>query len=233
VRPRHDPTTCGASPFSGSDLPKAKRPACGGTALGQPTGGGMRSDEGGRNTAIDPSTSLRVDPERSRGIDRRTFLKWMPREVRQLMTAISSARSTSLRAESAVESSASTGAQHSIPSEVEGSRDSASVTVARDGGPESRRPFDSPASGGVAQGRPERAKRVEGRGVATIDIARCLAWEASECQLCYLRCPLRDEAIVLDGGKPTIVAQACDGCGVCVEACRAVNDLGAIHIVNV
>ena len=152
----------------------------------------MRSDEGRHNTAIDPSTSLRVDPEQSRGIDRRTFLKWMPREVRQLMTVISSARSTSLGAESAVES-----------------RDSAGVTVARDGGPESR------------------------RGVATIDIARCLAWEASECQLCYLRCPLRDEAIVLDGGKPTIVAQACDGCGVCVEACRAVNDLGAIHIVNV
>ena len=84
-----------------------------------------------------------------------------------------------------------------------------------------------------------------GRRVATIDLTRCLALEASlpaspdgsaqagECQLCYLRCPLRDEAIVLDGDKPRIVASACDGCGVCVEACRAVNDLGAIHIVNV
>jgi MinD superfamily P-loop ATPase len=39
--------------------------------------------------------------------------------------------------------------------------------------------------------------------------------------------------MVLDGRKPTIVAEACDGCGVCVEACRAVNDLGAIRIVNV
>ena len=151
----------------------------------------MRSDEGRRNAAIDPSTSLRVDPEQSRGIDRRTFLMWMPRQVfrgmKELMTDISSASST-------------------ISHEV-----------------------------GAGSGR----------RLATIDVSRCLAWEVSlpaspdgsaqagECQLCYLRCPLRDEAIVLDGGKPTIVAQACDGCGVCVEACRAVNDLGAIHIVNV
>lgn len=71
------------------------------------------------------------------------------------------------------------------------------------------------------------------RRVATIDRLHCLAWEAGECQLCYLRCPLRDEAIVLDGGKPRIVVSACDGCGVCVDACRAVNDLGAIHVVNV
>jgi len=69
--------------------------------------------------------------------------------------------------------------------------------------------------------------------IAVIDPARCLAWGGSACQTCYLQCPLRDEAIMFDGGKPTIVAQACDGCGVCVEACRAVNDLGAIHIMNI
>jgi len=124
-------------------------------------------------------------------VDRRTFLKWMPRQacngMKELMTDISSASST-------------------ISHEVGGG---------------------------------------SGRRVAAIDLTRCLAWEASlpaspdgsaqagECQLCYLRCPLRDKAIVLDGGKPTIVAQACDGCGVCVEMCRAVNDLGAIDVVNV
>jgi len=112
-------------------------------------------------------------------VDRRTFLKWMPRQVfngmKELMTDLSSASST-------------------ISHEV-----------------------------GAGSGR----------RVATIDLTRCLAWETSECQLCYLRCPLRDEAMVLDGGKPTIVAQACDGCGVCVEACHAVNDLGAIHIMNI
>jgi len=112
-------------------------------------------------------------------VDRRTFLKWMPRQVfngmKGFMTDISSASST-------------------ISHEV-----------------------------GAGSGR----------RVATIDLTRCLAWEANECQLCYLRCPLRDEAIMLDGGKPRIVASACDGCGVCVEACHAVNDLGAIHIMNI
>lgn len=128
-------------------------------------------------------------------VDRRTFLKWMPRQVfndvKALMTELSSACSTSLRAESRVELG-----------------ESASVTIAHDGGLERH------------------------RRVATIDVSRCLAWGASDCQLCYLRCPLRDEAIVLDGGKPTIVASACDGCGVCVTACRTVNDLGAIHVVT-
>ena len=71
------------------------------------------------------------------------------------------------------------------------------------------------------------------RCVAVITVPQCLAWGASFCQACYLRCPLRDEAIVLDGGKPRIVPLACDGCGVCVEACHAVNDLGAIHIRNI
>ena len=67
--------------------------------------------------------------------------------------------------------------------------------------------------------------------IAVIDLANCLAWGGSACQTCYLQCPLRDEAMVLDGGKPTIVAQSCDGCGVCVEVCRTVNDLGAIRLV--
>ncbi|MBI1992045.1 MAG: hypothetical protein HYS71_02230 [Candidatus Omnitrophica bacterium] len=76
-----------------------------------------------------------------------------------------------------------------------------------------------------------RAEPRTGRRVAAIDGLRCLSGEAGECQLCYLRCPLRDGAMVLDGGRPTIVASACDGCGVCVAACRTVNDLGAIQLV--
>ena len=71
------------------------------------------------------------------------------------------------------------------------------------------------------------------RRVAMVDVSHCVAWDGGSCQLCYLRCPLRGRAIVQDDGKPVIVASVCDGCGVCVEACRAVNDLGAIHIVNV
>jgi len=67
--------------------------------------------------------------------------------------------------------------------------------------------------------------------IAVIDLANCLAWGGSACQTCYLQCPLRDEAIALDDGRPIIMASACNGCGVCVEACRTVNDLGAIQLV--
>lgn len=68
------------------------------------------------------------------------------------------------------------------------------------------------------------------RAIAVMDIPQCLAWGGSPCQTCYLRCPLRDEAIVLDDGRPLVMASACDGCGVCVEACRTVNDVGAIRL---
>ena len=71
------------------------------------------------------------------------------------------------------------------------------------------------------------------RRVAMLDVSRCLAWGGGSCQVCYLRCPLCDRAMVLEDGKPTVVASACDGCGVCVEACCAVNDLGAIQLVDV
>lgn len=70
------------------------------------------------------------------------------------------------------------------------------------------------------------------RRLAVIDISKCLAWGSGSCRICYLRCPLRDQAIVLEGDKPAVVASACDGCGVCTEVCRAVNDLGAIQIVG-
>ena len=69
--------------------------------------------------------------------------------------------------------------------------------------------------------------------IAVLDISRCLAWGDGDCQLCYLRCPLRDHAIVLNSGRPVIAASACDGCGVCVDVCRSVNDLGAIQLVEV
>ena len=68
--------------------------------------------------------------------------------------------------------------------------------------------------------------------MAVLDVSRCLAWGEGRCQLCYLRCPSRDRAMVLEAGRPVIVTSACDGCGVCVDACRTVNDLGAIQIVT-
>ncbi len=71
------------------------------------------------------------------------------------------------------------------------------------------------------------------RKVAMLDVSRCLAWGGGGCQVCYLRCPLRERAMVFEDGKPTVVASMCDGCGVCVEACEAVNDLGAMTRVSV
>lgn len=75
-------------------------------------------------------------------------------------------------------------------------------------------------------------RRLGSERLAVIDIARCAAWGVGTCQSCYLQCPLRDEAMVLCEGKPIVVASACDGCGVCVEACRTVNDLGAVWLVT-
>jgi ferredoxin-type protein NapG len=71
------------------------------------------------------------------------------------------------------------------------------------------------------------------RPIAILDVSRCLAWETESCQICYLQCPKRDEAMVLHGSRPTVVASVCDGCGVCVEACRTVNTLGAIHLAEI
>ena len=80
--------------------------------------------------------------------------------------------------------------------------------------------FARPASGGQ-----ERAVR---RQVALLDVSRCLAWSGTDCQVCYLKCPKRDEAMMLEGARPIIVTSVCDGCGICVEVCRMVNDPGAI-----
>ncbi|MBI1952657.1 MAG: hypothetical protein HYS41_00845 [Candidatus Omnitrophica bacterium] len=70
-----------------------------------------------------------------------------------------------------------------------------------------------------------------GQRLAVLDVARCLAWSGVDCQLCHLRCPLREKAILLDSRRPVIVASACDGCGICVKACEAVNQPAAIRII--
>lgn len=57
-----------------------------------------------------------------------------------------------------------------------------------------------------------------------LDVSRCLAWGGMMCQACFLACHLRDQAIVMEDQKPVIRANACDGCALCVAACRMVND---------
>ena len=71
------------------------------------------------------------------------------------------------------------------------------------------------------------------RRVARIDVTKCFAWLASDCQHCYLACPLKERAIVMRDLKPVIYDSAWDGCGMCEAACRTVNDLGAIMMKEV
>jgi len=65
---------------------------------------------------------------------------------------------------------------------------------------------------------------------AMIDIERCLAWGGLSCQLCYLACPLRDQAMEMVDQKPVVVASFCNGCRECLTACQTVNDTPAIKM---
>ena len=60
----------------------------------------------------------------------------------------------------------------------------------------------------------------------------CLAGEGGSCQFCYLACPARDKAIVIEDQKPIINPLFCDGCSQCVTACQTVNTIPAITMVN-
>lgn len=75
-------------------------------------------------------------------------------------------------------------------------------------------------------------KEEEGPRIAFVDIERCLAWGGTSCQFCYLVCPLRDQAIKIEEQKPVVVPSRCTGCAMCVVACRTVNDLPAIKIID-
>ena len=66
---------------------------------------------------------------------------------------------------------------------------------------------------------------------AFVDVNRCLAWEGVSCQYCYLACPLREKAIIMSDLKPVIDTAFCDGCAMCLAACRTVNDLPAIKMI--
>ncbi|MEP9412373.1 MAG: 4Fe-4S dicluster domain-containing protein [Candidatus Brocadia sp.] len=68
-------------------------------------------------------------------------------------------------------------------------------------------------------------------GIARINKSRCLAWGGQDCQLCYIKCPLRDDAICWEDGKPIIHEEKCVGCGVCEYACYTINNTCAIKVV--
>lgn len=91
-----------------------------------------------------------------------------------------------------------------------------------------RQNLSAPSAGARQAGKPSALARV-----AVIDASRCLAWGGTECQACYLSCPRREDAFLFYDGRPAIIAGGCDGCGACVEACRSVNDLGAMQLAEV
>jgi Pyruvate/2-oxoacid:ferredoxin oxidoreductase delta subunit len=57
-------------------------------------------------------------------------------------------------------------------------------------------------------------------GTAHIQAIDCLAHQGSTCSSCHERCPV-PEAIILDRGRPQVVADHCTGCGICHQVCPA------------
>jgi len=60
-------------------------------------------------------------------------------------------------------------------------------------------------------------------GTAHIVLNKCFAHtgQADSCDYCFTRCPLKNEAIVMDERKPRIIGEACTGCGICEYFCPA------------
>lgn len=57
-------------------------------------------------------------------------------------------------------------------------------------------------------------------GTARIIEETCLAHQGSFCTVCSEQCPVGG-AITLEAGKPSVVEEACTGCGVCRHVCPA------------
>lgn len=59
-------------------------------------------------------------------------------------------------------------------------------------------------------------------GLAVINRETCLAFTSDSCNLCHVECPY--EAIDLDEqGYPVVVANRCNGCGVCENVCPVLS----------
>lgn len=65
-------------------------------------------------------------------------------------------------------------------------------------------------------------------GIARINKSQCFAWDDQDCHLCYIKCPLQDEALYQEDGKPVINEEKCVGCGICEYVCNTINSTCAI-----
>lgn len=54
-------------------------------------------------------------------------------------------------------------------------------------------------------------------GIAVIDEHQCLAYRDSGCRYCFDACPY--EAIEMNGTRPAVIADKCNGCGACESVC--------------
>lgn len=68
-------------------------------------------------------------------------------------------------------------------------------------------------------------------GLAKIDPDLCWSHQGGLCDVCYGVCPLPDEAIRLERGRPVILADACTGCGRCAYVCPSTPN--AIRVLPV
>ena len=69
-------------------------------------------------------------------------------------------------------------------------------------------------------------------GIAQIDKKKCIAWDGENCQVCSAKCPFPGEAIVLDDFRPVINEEKCTGCGLCEQACLAINNRAPIRVMS-
>ncbi|MDP7028776.1 MAG: 4Fe-4S dicluster domain-containing protein [Phycisphaerales bacterium] len=56
---------------------------------------------------------------------------------------------------------------------------------------------------------------------ARVDAIACLAWQGQPCRLCVDQCPVPGAIDVDEADRPHIHAEACTGCGVCMQVCPA------------
>lgn len=67
---------------------------------------------------------------------------------------------------------------------------------------------------------PEHGWQGERLGVLELVPERCVTFHGSECRACVDACPIGERALIQDEqGHPSIRAEGCVGCGVCVRAC--------------